>query len=163
MTFEEQKQIFSKNLTSLIDQSGKQQKDIAKELDVPYTTFNTWVRGTSMPNAARIQMLADYFNVLKTDLLDSKITEHDASLEDHANIMMAKYHLTNLIGTSASEIISSLIQLNEEGLKEIQKRINEMLCVPKYRRTLQDNDNVYYSFSEEEGMKKYDSFGREIE
>lgn len=70
MTKQEQLKIFRDNLRRYIEQSRKEQKEIAKDLGISYTTFNTWYRGKSLPNAAKVQTLADYFGVKKSDLLD---------------------------------------------------------------------------------------------
>lgn len=70
MTEEEQKRIFGKNLSKYVYESGKEQKQIAKELGFAPTTFNTWCVGKIIPRAGKIQILADYFHIKKTDLLD---------------------------------------------------------------------------------------------
>lgn len=70
MTDEEQKKIFSKNLNYYISQSGKQQKEIAAILGYGPTTFNTWCVGKIVPSAGKIQKIADYFGISKSDLLD---------------------------------------------------------------------------------------------
>ncbi|MBD5521100.1 MAG: helix-turn-helix domain-containing protein [Lachnospiraceae bacterium] len=72
MTDKEQKKIFSNNINFYISQSGKQQKDIAKDLGYSPTTFNTWCVGKIVPSASKIQRIADYFNIGKSDLLDDK-------------------------------------------------------------------------------------------
>jgi repressor LexA len=72
MTDEEQKKIFSKNINYYISQSGKQQKEIAKDLGYSHTTFNTWCVGKVVPSAGKIQKIADYFGIGKSDLLDDK-------------------------------------------------------------------------------------------
>lgn len=69
----EQLRIFAKNLRYYVDLSGKDQKDIARDLGYKYTTFNTWLRGAAMPTAAKIQTLADYFGIPKSYLLDEHI------------------------------------------------------------------------------------------
>lgn len=74
MTDEEQKKIFSKNINFYITQSGKQQKEVAKDLGVNPTTFNTWCVGKIVPGAGKVQKIADYFNIGKSDLLDDKST-----------------------------------------------------------------------------------------
>ena len=63
LTEEEQKKIFSKNINHYISQSGKQQKEIAKDLGYSPTTFNTWCVGKIVPSAGKIQRIADYFNI----------------------------------------------------------------------------------------------------
>lgn len=72
MTDEEQKKIFSKNINFYIAQSGKQQKEIAKDLGFNPTTFNTWCVGKIVPTMGKIQKIADYFGIEKTDLVDDK-------------------------------------------------------------------------------------------
>ena len=72
MTDEEQRKIFAKNLNYYISNSGKQQKEVAEELGFPLTTFNTWCTGKIMPKMGKVQAIADYFKVLKSDLIDDK-------------------------------------------------------------------------------------------
>ena len=74
MTDEEQKKIFSKNLNFYISNSGKQQKEIAKDLGISPTTFNTWCVGKIMPRMGKVQKIADYFGIGKSDLIDDKST-----------------------------------------------------------------------------------------
>ena len=163
MTISEQKKIFSNNLANLIEKSGKQQKEVASELGYSYTTLNTWVRGTSMPNTAKIQRLADYFGVLKSDLLDEKeVFNEEDEIERHMKIRTVSRYLSELIGCDASEITALLIQLNENGLVELQKRVSEMLCVSAYRRELEQDSDLVFTTVDEDGIKKYDALGRII-
>lgn len=72
MTEEEQKKIFSKNLNYFIANSGKQQKEVASDLEISPTTFNTWCVGKIMPRMGKVQAIADYFGIGKSDLIDDK-------------------------------------------------------------------------------------------
>lgn len=72
MTDEEQKRIFANNLNRYISLNQKQQIDVAKDLGINPTTFNMWCKGNSMPNVGKIQRLADYFGIGKSDLTDLK-------------------------------------------------------------------------------------------
>lgn len=72
MTDEEQKRIFANNLNKYISLNQKQQVDVAKDLGINPTTFNMWCKGNSMPNVGKIQKLADYFGIGKSDLTDLK-------------------------------------------------------------------------------------------
>ena len=72
MTDEEQKRIFVNNLNRYISLNQKQQIDVAKDLGINPTTFNMWCKGNSMPNVGKIQKLADYFGIGKSDLTDLK-------------------------------------------------------------------------------------------
>lgn len=62
------KKVFSKNLRSLMEQQNKDRKQICNDLGFKYTTFSDWYNGNKYPRIDKIEMLADYFGVLKSDL-----------------------------------------------------------------------------------------------
>ena len=66
----EQRMIFKKNINRLIDNSPYNQKEIAEQLGVSPQTLNTWTQGKAIPRMGKIQLLADFFQVDKTDLLE---------------------------------------------------------------------------------------------
>ena len=72
MTDEEQKKVFANNLNKYISLNCKQQKEVAEAIGVNPTTFNMWCKGNAMPNVGKIQKLADYFCIGKSDLTDLK-------------------------------------------------------------------------------------------
>ena len=70
MSDDKQKLIFSKNLTAYIESSGKTQLEIAKSIGVSPQTFNTWCKGIAIPRMGKVQALADYFRINKSDLIE---------------------------------------------------------------------------------------------
>ena len=66
-----QKKIFSHNLLGFLSLSGKSQKEVADAIGVSPQTFNTWCQGIALPRMGKIQALADYFSISKSDLLDN--------------------------------------------------------------------------------------------
>ena len=72
MSDELQKQIFAKNLKRLMDISGKNQMDLMNDLNLSSSTVSSWCTGQKFPRMGKIQMLADYFNVMKSDLIEDK-------------------------------------------------------------------------------------------
>lgn len=66
------KEIFSRNLKKYIDISGKDRKDIAKDLKISYSTFTDWINGNSYPRIDRIEKLANYFGISKSDLIEEE-------------------------------------------------------------------------------------------
>lgn len=75
MSEDKQKIIFSKNLNSYIDKSGKTQLEIAKSIGVSPQTFNTWCKGIAIPRMGKVQALADYFHINKSDLIEDMSTQ----------------------------------------------------------------------------------------
>ena len=68
----EQKKIFSKNLNNLLAQRNKTQKEVADAISVSPQTFNTWCQGIALPSMGKVQRLADFFHIEKSDLIDEK-------------------------------------------------------------------------------------------
>ena len=72
MPDEIQKKIFSKNLLDLLKSREKSQKEVANAIGVSPQTFNTWCQGVAIPRMGKVQLLADYFHIKKSDLIESK-------------------------------------------------------------------------------------------
>ena len=64
------KEIFAKNLSHYIEKHGKEQKEIAEIIGVAPSTFNNWVKGNKYPRIDKIEKLANYFGILKSDLIE---------------------------------------------------------------------------------------------
>ncbi len=66
------KQTMAENLSYYVERSGRTQKDLAAEVGVAYSTFNDWINGKKYPRIDKIEMLADLFGILKSDLIEDK-------------------------------------------------------------------------------------------
>ena len=62
--------IFTRNLKKYMEQSGKNQKEMAAIVGVSAPTFHDWLKGNKMPRMANVQKLADYFGVNLSDLIE---------------------------------------------------------------------------------------------
>lgn len=69
------KEIFARNLQSYMDANNKSRKDICQALGFNYYTLTDWVKAKKMPRMDKVQKLADYFGILKSDLIEEKMTE----------------------------------------------------------------------------------------
>ena len=72
MSDELQKKIFAKNLRHYLDRENKTQKEVADAIGVSPQTFNTWLQMVALPRMGKVQALADYFGINKSDLLEDK-------------------------------------------------------------------------------------------
>lgn len=68
---EERTRIFQKNLLNFLHEKGKTQKDLADALGLSPQVVNTWCVGVALPRMGKLQMLAEYFGVQISDLLES--------------------------------------------------------------------------------------------
>lgn len=70
------KEVFAKNLRMYLERSGKTQKELAEIVGVSAPTMNDWIKGKKYPRIDKIEILADYFGILKSDLIEEKTQEH---------------------------------------------------------------------------------------
>lgn len=66
------KEIFSKNLQYYMNINNKDRNEVARDLNIPYSTLADWYNGNKYPRIDKIQLLADYFNIKKSDLVESR-------------------------------------------------------------------------------------------
>ena len=109
-----QQKIFTKNLNRLIEQRDLTQTEIADAIGVSQQTFNTWCRGLAIPRMGKIQALADYFKVKKSDLLEEKESKPVSSLE----VMLAR----------------TMSELNEEGREKVLEYAKYLVFTGEYKK-----------------------------
>lgn len=91
------KKVFSKNLRSLMEQQNKDRKQICNDLGFKYTTFSDWYNGNKYPRIDKIEMLADYFGVLKSDLIEDKTDSNNPAPIDDTSLKFALWGDTDEI------------------------------------------------------------------
>lgn len=69
---DEQKNIFSNNLKYYMSINDVSQIEVANKIGVSPQTFNTWIQGIALPRMGKVQMLADYFGIRKSDLIEER-------------------------------------------------------------------------------------------
>lgn len=70
------KEVFAKNLRYYMDSRGKNQKELAEIVGVSAPTMNDWLKAKKYPRIDKIETLANYFGILKSDLIEEKPQEH---------------------------------------------------------------------------------------
>lgn len=73
------KQIMSENLKRYVAMSGKTRQEICKDLGVNYSTFTEWLNGGAYPRIDKIEMMANYFKIEKSDLVEKRGTRRQLS------------------------------------------------------------------------------------
>ena len=120
------KEILAKNLAYYVERSGKQQKDLAEIVGVSPATFNDWMKARKYPRIDKIEKLAGYFGILKSDLIEDKSKEK----EETAASGNALYQMADLFGVTYEELMS----FNDDTKK--QELINLALTLPEDKLAL---------------------------
>ncbi len=78
------KEIMAENIKFFMEKKNKDRVTLCKDLKIPYTTFADWINAVTYPRIDKIEMLANYFGVEKSDLVEkrsiSQWGNHEANL-----------------------------------------------------------------------------------
>lgn len=80
MAEDEYKKIFSRNLKYYMEINNKTQSDLMTDLKLSSSTLSNWCTGLKLPRMDKVQMLADYFGILKSDLIEKS---HDETTQTY--------------------------------------------------------------------------------
>lgn len=75
MSEESYQKIFSKNLNHYMLLNGKTQTDLVNDLGFNKSAVSTWCNGTRLPRMDKVEALARYFNINRSDLIEEKSSE----------------------------------------------------------------------------------------
>ena len=96
------KDVFAKNLKKYMQLNGKTRNEVCQALGLKYTTFTDWVNGKKYPRMDKIEMLANYFGIKKSDLIednDSFLIElvEDSNTDERLLAYERNIAITNLL------------------------------------------------------------------
>ena len=69
------KNVFANNLKKQMELKDVSRKDLSETLGISYFTITAWVNGTKYPRMDKVEMLANYFGIQKSDLIEDKTAE----------------------------------------------------------------------------------------
>lgn len=76
--------IFANNLNHYMKINNVDRNKLCKDLGFKYTTVREWTNGTAFPRIDKVEMLANYFNIQKSDLIEdhgqANLSELDEAL-----------------------------------------------------------------------------------
>ena len=169
----ENKEIFANNLSFYMKQKGVDRNTLCADLDLKYTTVRDWLKGITYPRIGKIELLANYFNINKSDLIENKISTAQPS-----DYLLEK--ITNTarkLNTDNKKIVLRTSEELWESQNEEETKINEVseniIRLDDYRQTtyrrvtgvvsagsgsMQDDDlDMEVSFYEDEIPDDYDA------
>ena len=69
------KQVMAKNIRYYMEKNRLNATDLALELDFKYSTVLDWLKANTYPRIDKIEMMANYFKIEKSDLVEDKSTK----------------------------------------------------------------------------------------
>ena len=94
------KKIMAKNIQYYMDLYNKTRNDICQDLGIKYTTFTDWIKANTYPRIDKIELMANYFNIEKSDLIEEHNKESIQSDRPlPSNIILPSAHKLPIMGT----------------------------------------------------------------
>ena len=116
---------FAENLTMYIENSGKTKKEIADNLGFPYSTFNEWTTGKKYPRMKNIEILANYFRIQKSDLIERKSEADIKEIEQNDTTVLLTVRLRT--DNEFLSVVEGLDKLDPVQLASIKQIVQTLL------------------------------------
>ena len=114
------KEIFARNLKRYIEQSGKDRRDLADAWGFKYSTVSEWLNAKKYPRIDKIQVIADYFGIAMSDLIEEKMS---AEIEKD-NDILADIIVRIRTDEEFKLLVKSLYPLDAEKIKGVRRMLD---------------------------------------
>lgn len=117
---------------------GITQKEMAKRLNIPYSTYSNYENNNREPNMAQIKAIAKELEIDIFELIDmSQYETHKKEFSEIIDRELEQWQHDKEIGYSGIldiELLKDFRKLNKTGQLEAKKRINELTEIKKYTK-----------------------------
>lgn len=172
------REILSENLQRLMKSKGVDQRMLANYLGVSEMSVSNWATGSKYPRINNIQMIADYFGVMKSDLIEDKSKSDEALYLSNSQY---PYYPTSISaglpltvdGTDATTISISdevmgkykndksvfFARINGDSMDKLMQDNTLIAIKPMPLTSLNNGDIVVFSTDHEYSVKHYYRYG----
>ncbi len=119
------KEVFAANLRRYMEQRGKSQKELAEIAGVSAPTMHDWLKAKKYPRIDKIEMLANYFGILKSDLIEEKSEEHKKMQEE--NNTLADIVVRLRMDSDFMSVVEDLHSLDETKFAAVRQMLSAFM------------------------------------
>lgn len=116
----ETKNVFSENLQYYMNERGVTRKEISDALDISYFTVTSWVNGKKYPRMDKVERLAEYFGILKSDLIEERLPEE----KEKDNEILADIIVRMRMDDDFRLLVESLYMLDSSKIQGVKQMLN---------------------------------------
>ena len=123
MSEENSKIIFAHNLQYYMSKQGIDRNKLCENLGFKYSTVSEWLQGKKYPRIDKIETLANYFGIQKSDLIEEKeISEKKEKTDVAVDIVIR-------LGADQKfcDAVKLLYQLDEEKLDGVSAMLRSLV------------------------------------
>lgn len=123
MTKEWSKRVLARNLKRYMQESGKSQKEMAEVVGVSAPTFNEWINAKKYPRIDKIQIMADYFGIKKSDLIEEKISDDLQNKNDIATDIVQRLNSDK----EFCELVLLINKLDNKQMSSVKNMLSSLV------------------------------------
>lgn len=130
--------VMAENIQYYLDKKGINSVKFAEDLGINYTTIRNWIQGRSYPRIDKIEMMANYFGIEKSDLVERKTDKISSNNEP--------IDLSELANTDDDAVWDKLVSSGGRPLTEKDKAMIRLVFADRWDEITQkakdiDNNN----------------------
>ncbi|WP_270249741.1 helix-turn-helix domain-containing protein [Lactococcus lactis] len=126
--------VMAENIQYYLDKKGINSVKLAEDLGINYTTIRNWIQGRSYPRIDKIEMMANYFGIEKSDLVERK-TDKISSNNDPID-------LTELANTDDDAVWDKLVSSGGRPLTEKDKAMIRLVFADRWDEITQKAKDI---------------------
>ena len=113
------KEVMSNNLKYYMNKKGVDRNQLCSDLDLKYMTVSDWINAKTYPRIDKIELLANYFGINKSDLIEEKSTTPSSiplpNFDPRQAILLSNYSKLNDTRKNKLLAISETLLAEEQG------------------------------------------------
>ena len=116
------KKTMSNNLKRYLRINKVSRTQLSKSLGISYSTISDWVNGKSYPRIDKIEMMANYFGINKSDLVEDKANQKEIDIANMVNDLMDNLNSNQALmysGEPMDEVTKELVHASIEQAARI--------------------------------------------
>ena len=110
MSSDRNKEIMAANILKYMDRKGVTKQQLCDDLDFKYTTFVDWINAVTYPRMPKIEAMANYFGILKSDLIEEKENKKPTADDGLSENMKALMDFVKTVPEDKVELVLKLMR-----------------------------------------------------
>ena len=112
----------SNNLKRYLKINNITRSQLSESLGISYSTISDWVNGKAYPRIDKIEMMANYFGINKSDLVEDKENQKEIDIANMVNDLMDNLNSNQALmysGEPMDEVTKDLVRASIEQAARI--------------------------------------------
>lgn len=141
---QEQMRIFANNLKRELDNRGKNQTDLADFIGVSSATTSDWINGKKMPRMDKIQSMANWFGLQKSNLLEDMSPDEvlSGNYQRPYEQFPSDYPIKRPLTEEEFHLVELYKKLDDTDRIKVMERIVTLLDDDKYKKDSMEGGEV---------------------